>query len=116
MSDYKESTIAGTVWQRCHEIVVSNTRGAVPRIQFFEERVIALEGAGEIRQTLGPLEVAFDPALVVQILDPTTGQPTGASATYGEAYVLLYSAYLAAALARDALIPPPVTETPIQGA
>lgn len=115
MSDYKESTIAGTVWQRCHEIVVSNTRGAVPRIQFFEERIIALDGSGEIRQALGPLEVAFNPALVIQILDPTTGLPTGNTATYGAAYALLYSAYIAAALARDAQTPPPATpEQPAQ--
>lgn len=115
MSDYKESTIAGTIWQRCHEIVVSNTRGAVPRIQFFEERVIALDGSGEIRQALGPLEVAFDPALVIKIMDPRTGLPTGAEATYGDAFALLYSAYFAAALARDAQIQQPEIETPTQG-
>lgn len=115
MSDYKESSIAGTVWQRCHEIVVSNVRGAPPRVQFFEERVIALENSTEIRQALGPLEVAFDAARVIPILDPATGLPTGTTATYGEAYALLYSAYIAAALERDAQTPPPATpEQPAQ--
>lgn len=110
MSDYKESTIAGTVWQRCHEIVVINTRGAPPRVQFFEERVIALEGDTEIRQALGLLEVAFDPAREIPLLDPATGQATGATATYGQVYALLYSAYIAAAVERDAQTPPPAEQ------
>lgn len=112
MSDYKESTIAGTAWQRCHEIVVSNTRGAAPRVQFFEERVIALEGGGEIRQALGAMEVGFDPARVIVLHDPATGLPTGEVSTYGAAHALLYSAYLSAAAERDADLP---TETPTEG-
>lgn len=107
MPDYKESTITGAAWQRCHEIVVSNTRNSVPRLQFFEERVIALEGGGEIRQPLGAMEVGFDPARVIALHDPATGLPTGEVSTYGAAHALLYSAYMSAATERDADLPAP---------
>lgn len=110
MPDYKETTIAGTVWQRCHEIIVENVRGAPPAVHFVEERVIALDGGQEIRQNLGPLDVVYDPARLIPILDPATSQPTGEQATYAQAYQVLYSAYIAAALERDANLPPAVTE------
>lgn len=110
MPDYKESTIAGTVWQRCHQIVIDNVRNATPAVHFQEERVIALDDGQEIRQALGPIDLAFDPAKTFSILDPVSGQSTGATATYGDAYALLYSAYIAAALERDANAP---TQAPI---
>lgn len=113
MSNYKESNIAGTVWQRCHEVKIFNTRGAAPSAEFLEERVIVLEDADEIRQSLGPLKVFFDPARLVPILNPETGEETGHQVTYAEIYAVLYSAYIAAALERDAQIPPPAE--PIQG-
>lgn len=107
MSNYKESNIAGTVWQRCHEVQIFNPRGAVPSVDFVEERVIVLDDGNEIRQNVGPLKVSFDPARVVPVLDPQTGLDTGNQVTYAEAYAILYSAYIAAALERDAQNPPP---------
>lgn len=108
MSDYKESNIAGTSWQRCNEVQIFNTRGAVPKVKFYEEQIIVLEGSGEIRQAVGSIEVGFDPAKVVPILNPETGDGTGQTITYAEAYAILYSAYLAAAKERDAQIHVPV--------
>lgn len=107
MPDYKETNLAGKAWNRCHEIVIENVRGTPPSVRFVEERVLELEGDQEIRQNLGPLTVSFDPAREIPLLDPATGEPTGETATYGQAYALLYSAYIAAALARDAANPPP---------
>lgn len=113
MSNYKESNIAGTVWQRCYEVQIFNPRSAMPSVDFLEERVIVLDDGNEIRQSLGPLKVAFDAARLVPVLDPQTGLDTGKQVTYAEAYAILYSAYIAAAIDRDAQIPPPVD--PLQG-
>lgn len=112
MPDYNESTVTGHTWQRCHQVVVENPRNAAPSVRFDEERVLALNGGAELRQPAGTLAVLFDPATVIPLRDPSTGEPTGATATYGEAYVLLYSAYVAAALARDAAAQP-ATPDPI---
>lgn len=106
MPDYNETDLTGKAWQRCHEVSIANTRGTVPVVQFYEERVIALEGGAEIRQGLGPLTVSFDPAREIALRDPETGELTGDTLTYAQAYGVLYSAYLDAALERDALEPP----------
>lgn len=121
MSDYKETDVVGKAWSRCYQIEIDNVRGRPPAVQFLEERVLVLDDGQDIRQNQGPLAVDFDPARVIPIRNPETGEPTGATATYGEAYVLLYSAYIDAALARDALLPqpvppeeiPPADETPV---
>ena len=112
MSDYKESTVAGTTWQRCYQIVVDNQRGAAPAVSFCEEEVLALADGREIKTQLGPLTIPFDPAQEIPLRDPTTGELTGATTTYGEAYTLLYSAYMAAAEARDAAIAAPSDPVP----
>lgn len=107
MPDYNETTLSGSSWQRCHEVSIANTRNTLPVIQFYEERVIALEDGAEIRQPLGALTVPFDSARVIPLRDPITGEATGDEMTYAQAYAVLYSAYLEAALARDAALPPP---------
>ncbi len=108
MSDYKESTVGGTTWQRCCQIVIDNPRGAVPSVRFDEEEVLALSGGREIKRPLGALVLPFDPAQAIPLRDPTTGELTGATTTYGAAYTLLYSAYMVAATARDAALAPPL--------
>lgn len=108
MPDYNETDLTGKAWQRCHEFSIANTRGTLPVVQFYEERVIALEDGAEIRQGLGPLTVAFDPAREIALRNPETGEPTGATMTYADAYAVLYSAYLDAAVERDANQPAPV--------
>lgn len=111
MSDYKETTLSGSSWQRCHQIVIDNPRGGVPTVRFDEEETLAING-DEIKRPMGQLALAFDPARSFDLRNPITGELIpGAASTYGDVYVLLYSAYMAAALERDT---PPVQ--PIQGA
>lgn len=101
MADYKEQTVAGKAWQRCHQITIFNPRNGAPHVEFAEERVIAVEGSLEIRQSLPNLSVSFDAARTFPLLDPITGEDTGQSVSYAQAYAILYSAYTEAALARD---------------
>lgn len=107
MPDYKQSTIGGTTWQRCHQIVIDNPRGAIPSVRFDEEEILALADR-EIKRPMGSLSLPFDPDRSIPLRDPETGDLTGETSTYGAAYVLLYSAYLAAAEARDAALNPPL--------
>jgi len=102
MADYQETTLTGQAWQRCRQIVIDNRRGAVPTVRFDEERVVALDDGSETATLLGTLTRDYDPARAIPLYDPATGEPIGETTTYGAVYQVLYSAYLDAALARDA--------------
>jgi hypothetical protein len=111
MADYQETTLTGQAWQRCRQIVIDNRRGAVPTVRFDEERVVALDDGSETATLLGTLTRDYDPARAIPlydpatgglVTDPATGEPIGETTTYGAVYQVLYSAYLDAALARDA--------------
>lgn len=108
-TDYKEATVTGQSWQRCSQIVIENPHKGVPVVRFDEERVLALQTGADVRKPAGTLALTFDPAKTIPLCDPATGELTGESATYEAAYVLLYSAYLAAATERDGA---PAKETP----
>lgn len=108
-TDYKEATVTGQSWQRCSQIVIENPHKGVPVVRFDEERVLALQAGADVRTPAGTLALTFDPAKTIPLCDPATGELTGESATYEAAYVLLYSAYLAAATERDGA---PAEETP----
>lgn len=101
MSIYTESTVTGHAWRRCHQIVIDNRRGGVPTVRFDEETVVALDGSAEVRSPAGMVTIDFDPARQIPLRDPQSGALTGGVMSYAEAYAVLYSAYLDAALERD---------------
>lgn len=111
MPDYKASEIAGTTWQRCRQVVLDNPIGGTPTVRFDEQEILAIDGR-EIKRPAGSLSLPFDPARSIPLRDPETGDLTGDIASYGDAYALIYSAYIAAALARDEAAAPtnPITE------
>ena len=112
MPNYKQSTVAGTTWKRCHQVVLDNPLGVVPTIRFDEQEVLAIDGrAVEIKRSAGSLSLPFDAAQPIALRDPDTGELTGDTSTYGAVYALVYSAYMAAADARDAALAPPAETT-----
>lgn len=110
MPDYKQASLTGTAWQRCNQVVIENQRGSTPTVRFDEEEVIAMQDGREIKRSVGSVAMAFDPATEIPLRDPATGELTGETSSYGAAYVLLYSAYLDAAQARDIAAAPAPTE------
>ncbi len=113
MPDYKQTTATATTWQRCNQIVIDNPRNGAPSVRFDEETVTALAIGEEIRHQVGTLSLPFDPAQTIPLRDPASGELTGQESSYGMAYVLLYSAYMAAAQARDAAAAPAPQNQPI---
>jgi hypothetical protein len=69
--------------------------------------VAVLDDGDEMRKPAAGITLDFDPARVIPLLNPSTGQPTGDETTYGAVYAILYSAYIAAAQERDARNNPP---------
>lgn len=109
MPNYKETARTATSWQRCCKIVIDNPLDQQPVVRFEEESILDPGDDPAIRRALDGISLPFDPAKTFDLRDPRTGDLIpGAASTYGDAYVLLYSAYMAAAIARDA---PLVTAT-----
>lgn len=100
MSNYNETNITGQQWTRCHQVIVSNPLGGTPSVQFAEEAALSL-GDKTLTSPAGVLQVPFDPAKVVPLLDPETLEPTGHSMTYGQLYLGMFGAYIQAATEQD---------------
>jgi hypothetical protein len=66
-----------------------------------------------IKDTVGSVACAFDPAQSFAGIDPTTNQPVGRDITHGEVYALLYSLYMDLAGKRDNPPAPVVEPEPV---
>jgi len=102
MANYKETDITGSSYTRCNQVLINNALDVTPTVHFDEQMVVLLETGGSIVRGAGGIDVVFDPAKSIALINPATGEPTGSSISYGELYAMLYSAYIDAALARDA--------------
>lgn len=101
MPDYKESSVAGTQWQRCHGVYLQNTYGQTPLITLREEQVTAI-GDQTFFKDMGQMQFPFEQGATIPLLNPLTGQPTGGTITMGEVYAIMWSLYMQKAAERDA--------------
>jgi hypothetical protein len=101
MADYKETAVNGTQWQRCNNIYIQNDYGQTPRITLSEEQITVANGQ-VFQQTVGALDVVFDPSAVIELINPADNTPLGVSMTQGQIHVALYSLYMQQAALRDA--------------
>ena len=99
--NYKENSVAGTQWQRCCAVHIQNTYGQTPQITLQEERLTEVNGQLFQQGAVG-LNITFDPAAVIPLLNPADGTPLGQSMTQGQIHIALWSLYMQAAAARDA--------------
>jgi len=92
----------GSEYTRCNQVVISNPLASTPQVQFYEERV-AVIGERSLVTPEGHIQIAFDAAKAIPLVNPETLEPIpGQSTTMGQLYLALFSAYLQAALERDA--------------
>ena len=82
MSNYRETTIAGTSWVRCSSIIIQNDLGETPTVVFSEQKVINLDGAQQVVQPKGSLRLGFEPTALVSLVDPATNLQTGETVTH----------------------------------
>lgn len=101
MADYKEAIVEGKKWRRCNSIHVDNpVAPGVPYLSFQEQDVIEIDG--KVTQVgMDNCSIMFNPANMVELVDPDTLEPTGDSVPEGYVYLVLFSKYLATAKARD---------------
>lgn len=100
-ANYKEVTAEGTIYTRCNAVVVQNDYQEQPYILFHEQRVMTI-GGEQVIQNTSSCRTNFVPEAVVPLIDVATGEMTEETITQADVYRILYSAYMQAALARDA--------------
>lgn len=101
MPDYNESTVSGKSWQRCPQVLISNPHEGKPVVRLSEETVVTV-GDKKFTESLPGIQFEFDPNIVIQLRNPETGAPIGATMTGIQVYVALYSLYIQKAMERDA--------------
>ncbi|MCA1774965.1 MAG: hypothetical protein LC676_04955 [Loktanella sp.] len=91
-----QQPVAGESYVRCPQVVIDNRLGRTPVVTFHREQVIGLGGGNVQRYPLPPRPLPFDSAASVPVINPETGEPTGATITQGELYALVFSVFIAA--------------------
>lgn len=104
MPNYKETNVTGTSYVRANEVTVRNVLDGYKGIMYVEEEVSIL-GEKIMRENVGALHQEFtaeNASTEFPLLNPVTNEPIGATATFQEVYVLLFSLYYHMAALRDA--------------
>ena len=104
MPNYKEQTVTGQTWIRAFRATCNNEHSR-KSVWFDEERVVLGSDGERITATeMGAgcgMELTADNAGTPFDLLDADGNPTGHSATYADAYLLLMSLYYHVAALRD---------------
>jgi len=104
MANYKETTLAGTSYVRSNSVRINNGLDS-KSITFDETEVINLNNGETMSKSAGSVSESFTPENAqteIKIINPETGADTGATMTYQDLYVAVYSLYFKLALERDA--------------
>lgn len=91
-----QEPVAGESYVRCPQVIIDNRLGKTPVVTFHREQVVGLDGGNVQRYPLAPRPLPFDPTASVDVIDPETGNPTGATITQGELYAMIFSIFVAA--------------------
>lgn len=92
-----QTPVAGESYRRCFQVVIDNPLVGSPTVMFSQETIVGTDAGSVLHMPIQPLPLAFDPNAEIAVIDPETGEPTGAVVTQAHVYALIFSAYVAAA-------------------
>lgn len=100
-NNYNETNVSGQSWNRGFKIEITNPYNGQPECKLFEEENISVGGknVSTLTRILSP---QIDMSSVINLINPITGEPIGASITHQDLYVALFSLYINTAIAKDA--------------
>ena len=102
MPDYNEATVTAKKWQRARCVTITNPADPAQAKEVYFQEEEAVQFADQVRtRDVGSCRAVFVPGATIALLDPATGEPTGATITHDAIYLALYSLYIATAQARD---------------
>lgn len=100
-ADYRGALVTGKRWRRVYRVVIQNPYLGTPVIAMDEEEITEIEG----QRTAAPTETLtteVEMEKFIDLIDPSTGLPTGQKTTQLEIYLAIYSLYRALGAQRDA--------------
>lgn len=100
-SNYNETKVSGQSWNRCFKIEFFNPYNCQPECKMFEEEIISV-GDKSLTTLTRILAPQIDMSSVINLINPMTGEPLGASITHQDLYIALFSLYINTAMAKDA--------------
>lgn len=110
MPEYTETVVSATTSRRAFAIRVTLPRGLpAQRSILFEEEDVHVIGTKITKTVSGTVSAPIVLTDTFAVINPTTGVPTGATATVGTLIVLLMSLYGDLAAKRDAAPAPAPT-------
>lgn len=112
---YQRSAVAGEEWMRANRIIFENPPSGDFKVRFAEERAVALADGTVLSKPIGVLEDSCPQDQLDQsfeLIDPLTGEGTGAFMTYAQLHSALYSMYLKTSQAHHGLQEPEQPEVP----
>jgi hypothetical protein len=101
---YRETALSGSSYIRCDAISITNGQEN-KRIKFNESEVITLEDGRVTTKSVGSVGEFFSEEnadTTFSVLNPADNSDTGATMSYQDLYLGLYSLYLHLATERDA--------------
>ena len=102
MSDnYNETNVSGQSWNRCFKIEITNPYNGQQECKLFEEEIFSV-GDKNVSTLTRILSPQIDMSSVINLINPMTGEPIGASITHQDLYIALFSLYINTAKAKDA--------------
>lgn len=97
--------ITGTTYSYCSQIMLHNPLNGTPMAVCYEDTVTALSSGTQTSTPNRVLSLPYNPAQVINILDPTTGN-TVTTMPLSQVFGILFSIYGAARAAADQPTPP----------
>lgn len=102
MSNYKETSISGSKYQRAKAIIIQNRLDGEKKITFIEELVKIFDNE-TVKIDVGSVSEKFDETNITEqfnLINPVDGSVIS-TMTYQDAYVVLFSLYNHIAMKRD---------------
>lgn len=102
MPNYKQTSVTGTSYVRASRVIAENNENG-RYVQFIEESVVELADGTKMTVPAGGCTkflTTENGGTEFPLLD-ASGEPTGATATYSDVYLLLMSLYYHVATLRD---------------
>ena len=99
--NYNETNVSGQSWNRCFKIEFTNPYNGQQECKLFEEEIFSVGGknVSTLTRILAP---HIDMNAVIDLINPMTGEPIGASITHQDLYIAFFSLYINTAKAKDA--------------
>ena len=99
--NYKQKEVTATTYHRFSRVIVENPLNGFITLNCLEQSVAQDADGNTKTSDVGNLYFTFDPAMEYDLLDPTTGEPTGEKFHAAQIQQMMFSVIMAEAIKRD---------------